>query len=71
VESLDGKLAADPRNLDGWVRLMRSYAVLKENDKAAAAFARALAVFPASGDEREQLVALARDLGITTEGTTK
>lgn len=71
VESLDGKLAADPRNLDGWVRLMRSYAVLKENDKAAAAFARALTVFPASGDEGEQLIALARDLGITTEGTTK
>ncbi|CAN7583226.1 c-type cytochrome biogenesis protein CcmI [Rhizobium sp. LjRoot258] len=71
VESLDGKLAADPRNLDGWVRLMRSYAVLKENDKAAAAFARALAFFPASGDEGKQLIALARDLGITTEGTTK
>lgn len=41
VEKLAGEMKANPDNLEGWMRLGRSYAVLGESDKAAAAFAQA------------------------------
>jgi cytochrome c-type biogenesis protein CcmH len=71
VESLDAKLSADPDNFEGWMRLVRSYAVLKDKDGAANALKRGLAAFPASGDQGRQLVALARELGVATEGMTE
>lgn len=71
VQSLDAKLAADPNNFEGWMRLVRSYAVLKDMDGAAGALKRGLAAFPASGDEGRQLIALARELGVETEGMTE
>jgi len=69
VESLDAKLTADPDNFEGWMRLVRSYAVLNDKDRAAAALKRGLAAFPASGDQGRQLLALAREFGIATEGS--
>jgi len=71
VESLDAKLSADPNNFEGWMRLVRSYAVLNDKDRAAAALKRGLAAFPASGDQGRQLLALARELGIATEGVSE
>lgn len=71
VESLDAKLAENPDNFEGWLRLVRSYAVLKDKDRAANALKRGLAAFPASGDQGRQLLALARELGIATEGLTE
>ncbi|MBB2754408.1 UNVERIFIED_ORG: cytochrome c-type biogenesis protein CcmH [Rhizobium aethiopicum] len=68
VESLDAKLSADPNNFEGWVRLVRSYAVLNDKDRAAAALKRGLTAFPPAGEQGRQLLALARELGISTEG---
>lgn len=71
VESLDAKLSAEPNNFEGWLRLVRSYAVLNDKDRAAGALKRGLAAFPASGEQGRQLLALARELDIATEGLTE
>lgn len=71
VESLDAKLAENPDDLEGWLRLVRSYAVLNDKDHAVGALKRGLAVFPAKSDKGMQLLALARELGIATEGLTE
>ncbi|RFB97091.1 c-type cytochrome biogenesis protein CcmI [Rhizobium leguminosarum bv. trifolii] len=68
VESLDAKLSAEPNNFEGWVRLVRSYAVLNDKDRAAAALKRGLAAFPPPGEQGRQLLAMAKELGISTEG---
>nr|WP_027665152.1 c-type cytochrome biogenesis protein CcmI [Rhizobium leguminosarum] len=68
VESLDAKLSEEPNNFEGWVRLVRSYAVLNDKDRAAGALKRGLAAFPPPGEQGRQLLALARELGIATEG---
>lgn len=64
VSGLDEKLKADPNNFEGWMRLVRSYAMLKQAEKASDALARALKAFPAESEEGRQLVALAGELGI-------
>ncbi len=46
VANLAAKQEADPGNFDGWMRLGRAYGVLKETDKAMAAYARARALRP-------------------------
>jgi cytochrome c-type biogenesis protein CcmH len=46
VASLAAKQEADPKNLDGWLRLGRAYGVLHEPDKAAAAYDKAAALKP-------------------------
>jgi cytochrome c-type biogenesis protein CcmH len=69
VDTLDAKLRDDPNNFEGWMRLIRSYAVLNDKDRAADALKRGLATFPASGDQGQQLVALANQLGLSAEGT--
>ncbi|MBX4950822.1 c-type cytochrome biogenesis protein CcmI [Rhizobium binae] len=71
VESLDAKLSAEPNNFEGWMRLVRSYAVLNDKDRAASALKRGLAAFPPTGEHGRQLLALARELGISTEGLTQ
>jgi len=71
VASLDARLTEDPNNLDGWLRLVRSYVVLQDRDRAVGALKRALAAFPASSEQGKQLLALARELDIATEGMTQ
>jgi cytochrome c-type biogenesis protein CcmH len=71
VESLDAKLSAEPNNFDGWMRLVRSYTALNDKDRAADALKRGLAAFPPAGEQGRQLLALARELGIATEGMTQ
>ncbi|AHG44630.1 cytochrome C biogenesis protein CycH [Rhizobium leguminosarum bv. trifolii CB782] len=71
VESLDAKLSVDPNNFEGWMRLVRSYAVLNDKDRAAGALKRGLAAFPAGSEQGRQLLALANELGIATEGVTE
>ncbi len=46
VANLAAKQDTDPGNFDGWMRLGRAYAVLKETDKAAAAYGKARALRP-------------------------
>lgn len=69
VESLDARLRDNPDNFEGWTRLIRSYAVLNDKGRAADALKRGLAAFPASGAQGQQLVALAKELGLSTEVT--
>ncbi|ANL33437.1 c-type cytochrome biogenesis protein CcmI [Rhizobium phaseoli] len=71
VQSLDAKLTAEPNNFEGWMRLIRSYAVLNDKDRAADALKRGLAAFPPAGEQGRQLLALARELGIAAEGMTQ
>ncbi len=71
VDSLSGKLKEDPANFEGWMRLVRSYSVLDQKDKAADALKQGLAAFPASGAEGKQLLALAAELGLKPAGETK
>lgn len=45
VEQLADRLQASPNDLDGWLRLIRAYAVLGNKDKAADALTKARGVF--------------------------
>ena len=46
VEGLAAKLKDDPNNLDGWLRLARSYGVLGEWNKSITAYQKALTISP-------------------------
>ncbi|KQW31122.1 cytochrome C biogenesis protein CycH [Rhizobium sp. Root274] len=70
VESLDQRLKDDPNNFEGWMRLVRSYAMLKDKARAEAALKDGLKAFPADGAEGQQLVAMARELGLDVEEVT-
>lgn len=67
VDSLDARLKDDPQNFEGWMRLVRSYVMLKEPDRATEALKSGLQAFPAAGAEGQQLITLARDLGLDVE----
>ncbi len=67
VASLDARLKEDPNNFEGWMRLVRSYAMLDDKEKAQAALMDSLKAFPAAGAEGQQLVAMARELGLDVE----
>ena len=60
VASLAAKLAADPNNPEGWVRIVRAYAVLGETDKRDAAYASARARYAGSPQVLQQLDEAAR-----------
>lgn len=61
VESLEGKLAKDPKNINGWIMLMRSRVTLGESAKAATALEKAVAANPGMKD---RLMAEAQILGV-------
>ncbi|WJR67615.1 c-type cytochrome biogenesis protein CcmI [Neorhizobium sp. CSC1952] len=67
VDSLAARLKEDPNNLEGWLRLVRSYSVLGDKTKAEEALKSGLKQFPSSGE----LVALANEIGIAVEGTAQ
>lgn len=69
IDGLEAKLAENPDNIAGWLRLVRSHFVTGNRDKAQAALDRAYAVFAPSGPESEQLGALASELGLTVTST--
>lgn len=71
VASLDAKLKADPNNFEGWMRLVRSYVMLKDPAKALDTLKMALKSFPAEGDEGKQLIAAAKALGLPVEEALK
>jgi cytochrome c-type biogenesis protein CcmH len=52
IEGLEARLADNPDNIAGWLRLVRSHAVTGNRDKAQTALDRAFAaVFAPSGPE--------------------
>lgn len=65
VAGLDDKLRQNPRDAEGWMRLVRSYVVLGKADQARDALGRAIAVFGADSDEAKKLTAFAASLGMT------
>lgn len=68
VDSLASRLKEDPANLEGWMRLIRSYVVLDQRDRAKIALHDGLRAFPETGEQGKQLLALARELGIDAGG---
>ncbi|RWC51055.1 MAG: c-type cytochrome biogenesis protein CcmI [Mesorhizobium sp.] len=65
VAGLDDKLRQNPRDPEGWMRLVRSYVVLGKADQAREALGRAIAVFGADSDEARKFTAFAASLGLT------
>lgn len=65
VESLAARLEQDGRDVDGWLRLLRSYAVLREPDRVKAALAKARAALAGDEEALRRVDALAQELGMT------
>jgi cytochrome c-type biogenesis protein CcmH len=68
VERLEGKLKANPRDADGWIRLMRSRMVLGQSDRAAAALRSGLATFRGDSATEARLKNAAAELGVPGGG---
>jgi cytochrome c-type biogenesis protein CcmH len=68
VESLEKRLKADPKDADGWIRLMRSRMVLGESDAAAAALRSGLAAFKGDAATEGRLKSAATELGVPSGG---
>ncbi len=64
VERLASRLSASPRDVDGWIRLMRSRQVLGEADAATQALHSALDVFKDAPQEQARISTAARELGL-------
>lgn len=65
VTSLDEKLRQNPRDLEGWTRLVRSYHVLGRTDAARDALKRGIAAFGQGSAEGKQLADFSNQLGLT------
>lgn len=65
VAGLDEKLRQNPRDPEGWMRLVRSYVVLGKADQARDALNRGIAVFGADSEEARKFTAFAASLGVT------
>lgn len=65
VAGLDEKLKQNPRDTEGWMRLIRSYVVLGKADQARDALSRGIAVFGADSEEARKFTAFAASLGLT------
>ncbi|MBI3437901.1 MAG: c-type cytochrome biogenesis protein CcmI [Proteobacteria bacterium] len=64
VDGLEQRLAQNPRDADGWVRLMRSRMVLGQADRAGAALQSALRAFNGDGAAQQRLRAAATELNV-------
>lgn len=64
VDGLAARLASDGSDFEGWLRLVRSYAVLGDVAKARQAAAEARGRFTAEADKVGRLDALVRELGL-------
>ena len=67
VDGLAARLESDPRDVEGWTRLMRSRVVLGEADVANAALRKALAAFKDDASAAGRIAAAARELGLKVE----
>ena len=64
VEGLDARLAERGGTLEEWLRLVRSYGVLKERDKAQGALERARKALADDPEAKGRLDGLAREIGL-------
>lgn len=67
VEGLAGRLRREPEDIEGWIRLVRSYGVLGDADKARDALDRGLSIFPPESEGGKRLVDVARRVGVDLE----
>jgi cytochrome c-type biogenesis protein CcmH len=65
VDRLAGRLRQNPRDAEGWIRLMRSRMVLNEPEGAAEALRSGLAAFQGDSATQQRLRTAAQELGIT------
>jgi cytochrome c-type biogenesis protein CcmH len=61
VAQLAQRLETNPNDLDGWLRLIRAYAVLGDKPKAVAALTRARTVFASQAPAQAALAKAAED----------
>jgi cytochrome c-type biogenesis protein CcmH len=64
VESLAARLEQSPRDVEGWIKLIRSRKVLGETEAARQALQRAFAVFDGAPQEQTRLDAAGREAGL-------
>ena len=64
VDGLADRLKTNAGDIDGWLRLVRAYRVLDEQDKAKIALADARRTFAADSAATQRLESLARELGL-------
>jgi cytochrome c-type biogenesis protein CcmH len=64
VDRLASRLEENPQDAQGWQRLIRSYSVLGEGDKATEALAEGLAAFEGNAAIRQQLKMAAQQQGV-------
>lgn len=64
VDRLAARLRQNPRDAEGWIRLMRSHMVLNEPLAAAAALRSGLAAFPSDQATRQRLQSAAQELAV-------
>ena len=69
VARLDEKLRQNPRDPEGWQRLVRSYQVLGKPDAARDALARGLDALGPDSDDGKALAAFAASLGLAAAQT--
>jgi cytochrome c-type biogenesis protein CcmH/NrfG len=67
VDGLALRLESSPRDVDGWIQLMRSRVVLGEREVAATAFRKALEVFVDDQAASGKIMAAAIELGLKAE----
>jgi len=64
VDNLAARLAQNGQDVDGWLRLVRAYSVLHEEDKAKAALSDARRNLARDPRASARIEALARELGL-------
>ena len=64
VDGLAARLESEPRDAQGWARLIRSRVVLGETDKARVALAKAREVFSDTPEVLDSIASLARQLAL-------
>lgn len=66
VERLAARLKANPKDADGWIRLIRSRMVLGQKDQARDALKNGLAAFAGDSGSQARLNSAAAELGVPT-----
>ncbi|MDQ6436899.1 c-type cytochrome biogenesis protein CcmI [Mesorhizobium sp. LHD-90] len=66
VSGLDAKLRENPKDVEGWMRLVRSYVVLGKADQAREALGRGLAALDSGSEDGKRLTSLAASLGLAS-----
>jgi cytochrome c-type biogenesis protein CcmH len=67
VDGLAHRLESSPRDVDGWIHLMRSRVVLGEQEVAATALRKAREVFVGDQAASDKIMAAANELGLKAE----